>query len=163
MKTRRGIVPGYNAQAVVSPLATDDGMSGMLVTAVDVVDESYDSKCLPPMVNRAEDATGVRVPLTLADAGYFAGKHVAEFHGRGQQVVMPDKARPTNHPYHKDQFRYDEKTDSYTCPQGQPFRSWASSRARRREHAYIAWPQGQSVGGVLHSESVLGTDGRDAL
>ena len=119
MKTRRGIVPGYNAQAVVSPLATDDGMSGMLVTAVDVVDESYDSKCLPPMVNRAEDATGVRVPLTLADAGYFAGKHVAEFHDRGQQVVMPDKARPTNHPYHKDQFRYDEKTDSYTCPQGQ--------------------------------------------
>ena len=54
-------------------------MSGMLVTAVDVVDESYDSKCLPPMVNRAEDATGVRVPLTLADAGYFAGRHVAEF------------------------------------------------------------------------------------
>ena len=38
-------------------------MSGMLVTAVDVVDESYDSKW---MVNRAEDATGVRVPLTLA-------------------------------------------------------------------------------------------------
>ena len=29
---------------------------------------------------------------------------------------MPDKARPTDHPYHKDQFIYDEETDSYTCP-----------------------------------------------
>ena len=136
MKTRRGIVPGYNAQAVVSPLATDDGMSGMLVTAVDVVDESYDSKCLPPMVNRAEDATGVRVPLTLADAGYFAGKHVAEFHDRGQQVVMPDKARPTNHPYHKDQFRYDEDTDSYTCPHGQALALAGLNNKRKKVRKY---------------------------
>ena len=68
------------------------------------------------MAEQAEEITGVRVPMTLADAGYFAGKHVAELHHRGQQVVMPDKARPTDHPYHKDQFIYDEETDSYTCP-----------------------------------------------
>ena len=73
------------------------------------------------MTKQAEEVTGVRVPMTLADAGYFAGKHVAELHRRGQQVVMPDKARPTNHPYHKDQFRYDEDTDSgiSSCPHGQ--------------------------------------------
>ena len=39
MKTRQGVVPGYNAQAVVSPLAGNEGVSGVLVTAVDVVDE----------------------------------------------------------------------------------------------------------------------------
>ena len=62
MKTRQGLVPGYNAQAVVSPLATDDGMSGMLVTAVDVVGESYDSECLPPMVTRKDASAVLRYP-----------------------------------------------------------------------------------------------------
>ena len=32
MKSRQGVVPGYNAKAVVSPLATDKGISSMLVT-----------------------------------------------------------------------------------------------------------------------------------
>ena len=162
-KTRQGIVPGYNVQAVVSPLATDDGMSGMLVTAVDVVDESYDSECLPPMVKKSEDATGVRVPLTLADAGYFAGKHVAEFHSKGQQVVMPDKARRTDHPYHKDQFAYDERQTATSALTDRAFHSWASSRPKRREHACIASLQEQSVEDVLLSESAPETEGRGAL
>ena len=57
--------------------------------------------------------------MTLADAGYFSGKHVAEFHRMGQKVVMPDLARPTNRPYHKDQFIYDDENDSYISPHGQ--------------------------------------------
>ncbi len=32
---------------------------------------------------------------------------------------MPDRESPTDHPYRKDQFTYDEETDSYTCPHGQ--------------------------------------------
>ena len=91
----------------------------MLVTASDVVDEPNDTAQLTQMAEQAEEMTGAKVPLTLADAGYFAGRHVAELHRRGQQVVMPDMARPTDHPYHKDQFTYDEKTDSYICPHGQ--------------------------------------------
>ena len=119
MQTRQGVVPGYNAQAMVSPLAEKSGTSGMLVTALDVVDEANDTARLTPIVEQAEEVTGVRVPMTLADAGYFAGKHVAKFHRRGHQVVMPDMARPTNHPYHKDQFSYDEENDRFICPHGQ--------------------------------------------
>ena len=100
MRTRQGIAPSYNAQAMVSPVATDEGVTGMLVTASDVVDEPNDTGRLTVMTKQAEEVTGVRVPMTLADAGYFAGKHVAELHRRGQQVLMPDKASPTNHPYH---------------------------------------------------------------
>ena len=40
-------------------------------------------------MKQAEEATEVRVPMTLADAGYLACKHVAEFDCRDQQVVMP--------------------------------------------------------------------------
>ena len=112
MRTREGVVPGYNAQAVVSPLAPAGGISGMLVTAVDVVDEANDAARLVPMMDLAEEITGTKVPMTLADAGYFSGKHVVEFQRGGQQVVMPDMARRTDAPYHKDQFVYDPESDS---------------------------------------------------
>ena len=61
-------------------LLATEGVGGMLVTASDVVDEPKDTARLTQMAEQAEEITGVRVPMTLADAGYFAGKHVAELH-----------------------------------------------------------------------------------
>ena len=58
MRTRQGIVPSYNAQAIVSPVATDERVSGMLVTASDVVDEPNDTAQLIQMAEQAEDMTG---------------------------------------------------------------------------------------------------------
>ena len=114
MQTRQGVVPGYNAQAMVSPLAEEGGTAGTLATAV--VNEACDTARLTHMVEQAEEVTGVRVLITLAEAGYFAGKHLAELHQSGLHVLMPDLARPTSHSYHKDQFVYDEETGSYDCP-----------------------------------------------
>ena len=45
MKGRQGIVAGYSAQAMVSPMETDGRATGMLVTAVDVVDAANDNAC----------------------------------------------------------------------------------------------------------------------
>ena len=53
MKGRQGIVAGYNAQAMVSPTETDGGATGMLVTAVDVVDAANDNALLVPMLEQA--------------------------------------------------------------------------------------------------------------
>ena len=120
MKGRQGIVAGYNAQAMVSPTETVGGGTGMLVTAVDVVDEANDNAMLAPMMERAEETTGTKSQTTLADAGYFAGSHLAECSRRGQQVVVSEsRQRFLKDPYHKDQFIYDEQSDSFTCPQGQ--------------------------------------------
>ena len=58
MKGRQGIVAGYNAQAMVSPVETAGGATGMLVTAVDVVDEANDNAMLAPMMELAEETTG---------------------------------------------------------------------------------------------------------
>ena len=140
MQTRKGIVPSYNAQAMVSPVVTDEGVTGLMVTAADVVDEVNDAARLTAMVEQSEEITGVRVPMTLADAGYFAGRHVAEMHRRGQQVVMPDMARRTDDPYHKDQFIYDEQTDSYTCPHGQvlPFTGVSDNKSRKARTYRVA-------------------------
>ena len=120
MKIRQGFAPGYNAQAMVSPVEPESGMTGMLVTAVDVVDEPSDHYRLAPMVEQAEETTGTRTPVTLADAGYFTGSHLEECARRGQGVVMPDpqKERLRRQPYRKDLFTYDEDNDCYYCPQG---------------------------------------------
>ena len=86
---------------------------------MDVVDEANDNALLAPMMERAEETTGTKAQTTLADAGYFATSHVAECVRRGQQVVVSEaRQRFLKDPYHKDQFTYDERSDSFTCPQG---------------------------------------------
>ena len=132
MKTAQGFVPGYNAQAMVSPLATGEGVTGMLITAADVVDEVNDLARLTLMVEQAEEVTGVRVPTTLADAGYFASRHLEECAQRGQQVVMPDPKQQSikQDPYHKDRFTYDEDNDCYYCPRGQTLHFVRNKRKR---------------------------------
>ena len=122
MRTRQGFVPSYNAQAMVSPLASGGETTGMLLTAVEVVDQVNDAFQLTPMMEQAEDITGTRTPLTLADAGYYGGRHLEASQHKGQQVAMPDMAGPLDNPYHKDRFTYDEANDSYICPHGKVLR-----------------------------------------
>ena len=69
-------MPGYDAQALVLPVATDEGVTWMLVTAADVVDEPNDTARLTAMTKQAEEMTDARVPVTLDDARHFAGRHV---------------------------------------------------------------------------------------
>ena len=101
MKGRQGIVAGYNAQAMVSPMETDGGATSMLVTAVDVVDAANDNALLVPMMEQAEETTGTKSQMTLADAGYFAANHLAECDRRGQKVVVSEaRQRFLEDPYH---------------------------------------------------------------
>ena len=60
MKMKQGFCPAYNAQAMVSPVKTGEETSGMLVTAVELVDEPADYARLTPMLQGAEEATGVK-------------------------------------------------------------------------------------------------------
>ena len=147
MKTGHAIAPAYNAQAMVSPTVSpveQDGEStGMLITAADVVDVVNDNYQLAPMMGRAEEATGTRTPMTLADAGYFSGRDLADCEGRGQQVVVPEsRERLLRSPYHKDQFAYDEPSDSFECPQGQTLHLAASAKTKKEcQCGSIALPQ----------------------
>ena len=93
LKARRGSITGYNAQAMVSPLAGGEE-NGMLVTAVDVVDSVNDEGSLTTMLERAEEETGVRTPLTLADAGYHAGQRLAASEQRKASGCQPLPQEP---------------------------------------------------------------------
>ncbi|MBX3071818.1 MAG: IS1182 family transposase [Thermomicrobiales bacterium] len=121
MKTRHGLRPGYNAQAVVAALTPQpDGRRGRIVLAATVTTAADDHGQLVPMIEAAQ-LPDHPTPITLADGGYHSGAVLAACADANYVVAMPE-ARPAGEsaqPYHKDQFTYDADTDCYTCPQGQ--------------------------------------------
>ena len=124
MKGRQGIMPGYNAQAMASPVVHSSG-NGMLITSADVVNSAADSGQLVPMLEQAEEMIGEPVPVTLADGGYHTAANLADGEQRGDLFVVPERYHPgVQGPYFKDKFVYDPATDTYLCPEGQrlPFR-----------------------------------------
>ncbi len=142
MKGRQGIMPAYNAQAIVSPVGKDPAESrGVLITAVDVVDDPTDYAQLAPMLEEAEQITGVRGSTVLADAGYHTGANLEAGHERGQTLVIPERPRGRERgAYFKDRFVYDQATDSYRCPEGQvlPFRSMRKANGKTPIRLYRA-------------------------
>jgi hypothetical protein len=121
MKSRQGVVAGYNIQTVVSPLkiTEPDKTGGMFITAVDAVQDADDHHQLVNMLEQSEEMTGQKADITLADAGYHSGANLAACEKRKQIVAIPEpqeqRAKP---PYHND-FIYDADADSYACPMGQ--------------------------------------------
>lgn len=124
MKSRQGMVAGYNLQAVVSPLQVSEvGKAGMIVTAVAAVQDAADNHQLIPMMEQAEEITGQRADMTLADAGFDSGANLARCEERKQAIAMPQAVdHEMQHPYSKDKFILDSATDTYHCPYGQPLK-----------------------------------------
>lgn len=132
LKTRRGYLTGYNAQAMASPVVDADGTPcGQLITAADITPEVNDAHALLPMMEQAEANTGVAAEVTLADAGYHSGANLMACADAGRTVVIPDQQQAwLSRPYHKERFTYDETRDSYTCPAGQRLSFFGSKRDR---------------------------------
>jgi hypothetical protein len=121
MKGRQGVVAGYNAQAVVSPLDEQvTGGTGLLITAVEVVNDPDDHAQAVPMLKEAEATTGRKAEASLLDGGYHSGENLEACEKEGFRVLMPEaQTKALERPYHKDHFGYDAGSDSYSCPQGQ--------------------------------------------
>jgi transposase len=91
LKTTRGWVQGYNAQAAVT---TDQ-----IVVAAEISTESLDTANLQPMVETARkelEAAGIaETPgVVLADAGYWKNEAIEALVGQGiQTLVAPDADR----------------------------------------------------------------------
>ena len=121
VKTRQGIVSGYNVQTVVSPfmVTKTDKTGGVFITAVAAVQDADDHHQLVNMLEQAEEMTGKKAAITLADAGYHSGTNLAACEELMQRIAIPEpQEHRAKRPYHND-FSYDAITDSYTCPQGQ--------------------------------------------
>lgn len=121
MKSRQGIIAGYNLEAVVSPLkVAESKKSGMIITAVDVVQDPVDYNQLIPMIDQAKENTGKQADYSLADAGFHNGPNLRACEQRQQVILMPEsQEKALQQLYHKDKFIFDPNTDSYLCPGGQ--------------------------------------------
>lgn len=63
----------------------------MLITAVDVVNTAAGTAQLVPMLEQAEEMTGERVPVTLANGGYHTAANLKAGERRGDLLVMPER------------------------------------------------------------------------
>ncbi len=88
LKTTRGWVQGYNAQAAVTP--------EQIVVAAEISTESLDTANLEPMVNTAGEelrSAGISAKpgVVLADAGYWKNDAIEAIVGQGiQTLIAPD-------------------------------------------------------------------------
>jgi transposase len=89
-----------------------------LIIANDVTNDPGDQDWLSPMALQAKDILG-RPFEAVADVGYYHGEEVRTCLEAG---ITPDVARPITSVnaklglFSKDDFRYDQATDTYQCP-----------------------------------------------
>jgi transposase len=95
MKTPRGFIQGYNAQAV----ATTD----QIVIAADVINRTPDGGQLAPMITTARReliaaGSSDRLDVVLADAGYWSAPDIHKLTGQGMTVLVPPDAHTRKAP-----------------------------------------------------------------
>ena len=108
--------PAYNVQTAVDA-------EHALIVAQTVVPAAGDNSSLQPMAEAAKEAVGSPATLkVVADKGYSNGEQA---HRCEQQGIVPHVPanRAVNHQgdgtlFDRQQFEYDEKTDTFRCPNG---------------------------------------------
>ena len=135
---------------VVSPVVAEGKEAGLFITAAAVVDDPTDHAQLGPMLEQAEETTGVRAETTLADGGY----HPAATGGMRPKRPTGGHAGTLESSYHKDRFVYDEANDRYRCPEGR----WLNfTRINRNRDHDAAGGSGPCAGACPAFGSVRGT------
>lgn len=133
-KGRQGSFAGYTAQVVT------DGENGLIVSA-DAVSQSNDTNQFSHQIKGAEEVTGKRTKVAVADSGYSQTDDLADISFRKSeeesdksaaelcssrpadtQVVVPNREqarrKKSQKAFSKEEFTYDKKTDEYICPIG---------------------------------------------
>jgi transposase len=97
-RSHGGYEPSFNVQT-----ATDVG-SGLIV-AVAVEEQPCDNGLLRPMVQQAQQNTGVGVKRVLADAGYSDAEDIEALERGGTRVYMPPKNEKKERQQGRDPYR----------------------------------------------------------
>jgi transposase len=115
-KGRQGTHAGYKAQI------TADGKHGLIVNS-DALSQSMDSNELHGQVQGAQENLGYKPKVVCADSGYYSPETLNKIDKDITLVVpSPETMRLERggeaNPFNKEQFIYNEATDTYTCPAG---------------------------------------------
>src|SRR4029077_6150912 len=92
-----------------------------IIVACDTIGQETDNGQLMPMIQQARENLGVVATdtLTVADRGYAGGQDLQAAADKGLNVLAPPlEGKPAQaRPYAAQQFRYDLKSHTVTCPQ----------------------------------------------
>jgi len=117
MRTGNGHAPAYNVQTAVDA-------EHALIVAQQVTTEATDNRSLLPMAEAAKQAVGAPDSVNVvADAGYSNGEQAERCEQQGIVPHVPANRAINNKGdgtlFDRSQFQYDEKTDTFRCPNGE--------------------------------------------
>ena len=118
VNNRKGVDFSYNAQAAVDK-------KNDIIVGVQVSQKETDHHLLNGMIDTVNENLGENAKYTVADAGYFSADELEKLENSRMNtdvyVNIPkqynsSKHKDCDHPYHLNNFTYDEKADNYICP-----------------------------------------------
>ncbi|MDO9340809.1 MAG: IS1182 family transposase [Bacteroidales bacterium] len=103
------------------------------------VTNQNDSKAMGNMVQRAKSILRTNEFTALFDKGYHTGSELKTAQDLGIETIVaipaiPSSSQAPDHDYNVEHFKYDQETDTYTCPQGEVLRTngtWYKEHNRR--------------------------------
>ncbi len=114
MRSVQGSHASYNVQSVV------DEKHGLIVHT-DAVNNATDVNQFSVQIEKAKSSLDKSPKVACADAGYADTQELTKIQSQGTLVIVPSKKQAHRHdpkPFGKEAFIYDEKEDSYLCPEG---------------------------------------------
>jgi len=130
-----GVAVGYNAQSAV-----DD--KHHLIIEQEVTNAVTDIDQLSTMAIKSKEALGVDHLKVVADAGYCNAVEIQKCEDSGIETYVPKTNTSISTKkglYGKEQFEYDAKTKSYTCPAGKklPYRFEGLEKRRDKKRSVL--------------------------
>lgn len=123
---------GYNAQIVV------DEKHGLIVHS-DVTSTNNDAKLLTSQITQANETLGKRCKAACSDTGYFDTDDLEKLAQQDIKVIVPSKRQASKKgpkEFEKERFKYNDKTDSYTCPEGHTLTySFTNNKGKNRVYS----------------------------
>jgi len=138
MRMGSGHAPAYNVQTAVDA-------EHALIVAHKITDTAGDNSLLLPMAEAALEALGHPESLhVVADAGYSNGEQAEACEAQGIVPHVPVTRAVNNQGdgtlFDRNEFHYDEKTDTFRCPANQTLTRKQLSRKDRAVY-YAAKPE----------------------
>jgi transposase/IS5 family transposase len=128
------VAVGYNVQVAVDT-------RHKLIVEQQVTNQVLDLGLLTQTAEPAKDVLGVETINVVADRGYFKAEDIEACEKAGMTPYVP---RPQRGPavraglFRKDEFQYDDATDSYLCPARQRLRLYSTSSQRELKRFHYA-------------------------
>jgi transposase len=144
--------PGYNIQM---------GTENQFIIGFSIHQKPGDMTCLIPHVNHIEKYLKKFPERIIADAGYgseenykFLDKTGIDSYVKFNYFHKEQKKKYKKNEYRKDNFPYDKKTDTYTCPAGKKL-SCVDMKKRKTETGYTGiehYYEAENCDGCMYRE-----------